>query len=51
MLKYTPTSKQSLADLMNRTGTQYSGYYNSGLDPKNLPSRPPNIIISKKISG
>jgi hypothetical protein len=48
MLKYSITAKQTLADFINRTNGPTDSHANSILDPKHLPTRPPNIVIAKK---
>lgn len=48
MLKYTLTGKQTLADLMNRSPSQYQTYSSSALDPKYLPTSQGSSFISKK---
>lgn len=48
-MKYTPKSKTALADILNRTGHSYHQSSANPLDPKHLPTRPPNIHIPKNI--
>jgi hypothetical protein len=51
MLKYTLTGKQTLADLMNKSPTQYHNFCNSALDPKYLPTPHGGMAICKKSTG
>lgn len=48
MLKYTPKSKITLADILNRNANTNHHSSNNPLDPKHLPTRPPHIILTKK---
>lgn len=48
MLKYTLNGKQTLADLMTRSPTQYANPSSSQLDPKYLPTPHHNALTPRK---